>query len=287
MRLLVFGHTGQVASALAERGAARGHTVETLGRDRADLTDPASCADRVRAAEADVILNAAAYTNVDGAESDEETALTVNAHAPGAMATAAAARGLPFLHISTDYVFDGAEGRPWREDDPTGPISAYGRTKLAGETAVMEAGGPAAILRTAWVFSATGANFVKTMLRVGRETPSLKVVDDQRGGPTSADDIADALLAIAEASRNGRFVPGIFHFAGAPAVTWADFAEAIFADAGLRQTPTVTRITTAEFPRPAPRPQNSVLDCSKIAETYGIAQPDWRAALARTLESLA
>ena len=285
MRILVFGTTGQLARELLRR-APEGVTVQAVGRDVADLTDPAACAAVVAATDADLILNAAAYTAVDQAETDRATADLVNGEAPGAMARAAAARGLPFLHVSTDYVFDGAGTRPWREDDPVAPLGAYGASKLLGELQVAEAGGQAVILRTAWVFSAHGKNFVKTMLRVGAEREVLSVVDDQRGGPTAAADIADALFTIATAFGKGRGVPGIYHFAGAPTVSWADFAEAIFAASSLPRKPVVNRIPSSDYPTPAKRPGNSALDCSLLAKTYGITQPDWRKSLADVIGEL-
>ena len=285
MRILVFGTTGQLARELLRR-APEGVTVQAVGRDVADLTDPAACAAVVAATDADLILNAAAYTAVDQAETDRATADLVNGEAPGAMARAAAARGLPFLHVSTDYVFDGAGTRPWREDDPVAPLGAYGASKLLGELQVAEAGGQAVILRTAWVFSAHGKNFVKTMLRVGAEREALSVVDDQRGGPTAAADIADALFTIATAFGKGRGVPGIYHFAGAPIVSWADFAEAIFAASSLPRKPVVNRIPSSDYPTPAKRPGNSALDCSLLAKTYGITQPDWRKSLADVIGEL-
>ena len=285
MRILVFGTTGQLARELLRR-APEGVTVQAVGRDVADLTDPAACAAVVAATDADLILNAAAYTAVDQAETDRATADLVNGEAPGAMARAAAARGLPFLHVSTDYVFDGAGTRPWREDDPVAPLGAYGASKLLGELQVAEAGGQAVILRTAWVFSAHGKNFVKTMLRVGAEREALSVVDDQRGGPTAAADIADALFTIATAFGKGHGVPGIYHFAGAPTVSWADFAEAIFAASSLPRKPVVNRIPSSDYPTPAKRPGNSALDCSLLAKTYGITQPDWRKSLADVIGEL-
>lgn len=285
MRFLVFGTTGQLARELSRR-APEGVTVQAIGRDVADLTDPAACAAVVAAAKADIILNAAAYTAVDQAETDRATADLVNGEAPGAMARAAAARGLPFLHVSTDYVFDGAGTRPWREDDPVAPLGAYGASKLLGERRVAEAGGQAVILRTAWVFSAHGKNFVKTMLRVGAEREALSVVDDQRGGPTAAADIADALFTIAAAFGKGHGLPGIYHFAGAPTVSWADFAEAIFAASSLPRKPVVNRIPSSDYPTPAKRPGNSALDCSLLARTYGITQPDWRKSLADIIGEL-
>ncbi|OYX42151.1 MAG: dTDP-4-dehydrorhamnose reductase [Rhodobacterales bacterium 32-67-9] len=284
-RALVFGTSGQLGIELARRAPA-GVSVTALGRDRADLSSPADCAAAIAASDADVIINAAAYTAVDQAESDSDGARVVNAVAPGAMALAAAARGLPFLHVSTDYVFDGSGSRAWREDDPVAPLGVYGATKLAGERAIAAAGGPHAILRTSWVFSAHGKNFVKTMLRLGAERDTLSVVDDQRGGPTAAADIADALWTIAAAFREGRGQSGLFHFAGAPAISWAGFAEAIFARATLARTPKVTRIATADFPTPARRPANSALDCGRILNAYGIGQPDWRESLSSVIDEL-
>lgn len=286
MRLLVFGTTGQLAIELARAAPLVSARLTALGRDRADLTDPAACAALVAGADADIVINAAAYTAVDQAETDEGTARLVNADAPGAMARAAARRGLPFLHVSTDYVFDGTGTRPWREDDPTAPLGVYGATKLGGERQIAAAGGPHVILRTAWVFSAHGKNFVKTMLRLGASRDALSVVDDQRGGPTAAHEIARALLAIACAFHEGRGTSGIFHFSGAPACTWADFAEATFAASSLPRKPAVTRIPTSAYPTPAKRPANSTLDCTRIRDTYGIGQPDWRTGLRTVVSEL-
>jgi dTDP-4-dehydrorhamnose reductase len=285
MRLLVFGTTGQVARELARAAPARGHALTALGRAEADLTDPAACAAAIAAADAEAVINAAAFTAVDSAEVEPDLAHAINAAAPSAMACATAARGLPFLHVSTDYVFDGTPGRAWREDDATGPLGVYGASKLAGEEAVHAAGGAAVILRTSWVFSAHGANFVKTMLRAGAARPELRVVEDQIGGPTPARAIAAALLTIGEAFALGRGVPGTFHFAGAPPVSWADFADAIFAARG-GPAPRILRIPTEDYPLPARRPANSVLDCSRIAGGYGIKAPDWRAGLADVLADL-
>lgn len=285
-RALVFGTTGQVAIELGRNAPLVGLTLDCVGRDRADLTDPAACAALVAATDADVIINAAAYTAVDQAEGDRATAQLVNADAPGAMARAAAARGLPFLHVSTDYVFDGSATRPWREDDPVAPLGVYGATKLDGERQVAAAGGPHVILRTAWVYSAHGRNFVRTMLRLGAERETLSVVDDQRGGPTAAHEIARTLIAIALAFIEGRGTSGIFHFAGQPACSWADFAEAVFAASSLPGKPVVTRIPTSAYPTPARRPANSALDCTKIRDVYGIGQPDWRTGLRKVVQEL-
>ena len=280
MRILVFGQTGQVATELARRLPA-GVTARFLGRDRADLSDPAACAAQV--GDCDAVINAAAWTAVDRAETEEAAATVVNGEAPAAIARACAAKGLPFLHISTDYVFDGAGDRPFRPDDPTDPLGAYGRSKLAGEIGVRDSGARALILRTSWVVSAHGANFVKTMLRLGRERDSLNVVADQVGGPTPAAAIADALFVAARAMVGGA-AGGTHHFSGAPDTSWADFARAIMARAGLSCT--INDIPTSAYPTPARRPANSRLDCSALAAAFGIARPDWRAGLDDILQEL-
>ncbi len=282
MKVLVFGQSGQVAQALA-RCVPEAASATFLGRDRADLTDPAACAAAVAASGADVVINAAAWTAVDKAETEEAAATVVNAAAPGAMARECAARGLPFLHISTDYVFDGAGHLPFTTDHPTGPLGAYGRSKLAGEQAVQAAGGAHIILRTSWVVSATGTNFVKTMLRLGQARDSLTVVADQIGGPTPALDIAKALYVMASALRDGA-AGGIQHFSGAPECSWADFARRIMDRAGL--VCTVKDIPSSAYPTPARRPLNSRLDCAGLA-AFGLARPDWRAGLDDILQELA
>ncbi|WP_392336690.1 dTDP-4-dehydrorhamnose reductase [Loktanella salsilacus] len=281
MKILVFGETGQVARALAVAGPAHGITVHTLNRTQSDLSDPAACAAAIMATDADAVINAAAWTAVDAAEVQEDAAQIINADSPGAMAQACATRGLPFVHISTDYVFDGTPGAPWTPAAPTGPLGAYGRTKLAGERAVLDAGGTAVVLRTAWVFDGQGKNFVTTMLRLSETRDALNVVADQTGGPTPADAIADACLTIAQKLLDGIGQGGIHHFSGTPDVSWADFARAIFATAG--RVVTVTDITTADYPTTAARPANSRLDCSSLTASFGIARPDWQAALDRII----
>ncbi|RYH10984.1 dTDP-4-dehydrorhamnose reductase [Tropicimonas sp. IMCC6043] len=282
MKALVIGRTGQVATEILRRAAAHGIAAEALARPEIDLADPTSCAEAVRTAAADVVINAAAYTAVDRAESEPELAQAINAEAPGAMARAAAERGIPFLHVSTDYVFDGSGHEPWATGDATGPLGVYGATKLDGERQVAAAGGPHVILRTSWVFSAHGGNFVKTMLRLAESRDRLTIVADQIGGPTPAADIAEALLTLAKA---GPSAPGgLFHFSGQPDASWAGFAREIFAQAG--RSVAVEDIPTTAYPTPAARPLNSRLDCSRIAETHGIARPDWRAGLAAVLAEL-
>jgi dTDP-4-dehydrorhamnose reductase len=278
MKLLAFGQTGQVAQELAMLG------VQTLGRAEADLTDPLKCAALIAASDADAVINAAAYTAVDKAEEEEALALKVNAEAPTAMAQACAARGVPFVHISTDYVFEGTGTTPWQPDHATGPLGAYGRTKLAGEEGVRNAAGIHAILRTSWVFSAHGANFVKTMLRLGADRDRLTIVADQIGGPTPARDIAQACVTIAKTLAADPATSGTYHFSGAPDVSWADFARAIFDRAGLACT--VEDIPTSAYPTPAVRPPNSRMDCTATEATFGIPRPNWHAGLDAVLRDL-
>lgn len=280
MRLLVFGQSGQVAQELARR-LPQGVSAQFLGRDQVDLSDPLACADAIGACDA--VINAAAYTAVDKAETDEATAHLVNATAPAAMAARCAALDIPFLHLSTDYVFDGKGILPFAPDHPTGPRNAYGRTKLAGEDGVRAAMGRHLILRTSWVVSAHGANFVKTMLRLGNSRDSLTVVADQIGGPTPAADIADALFAAAGAMVDGA-KGGTHHFAGAPDVSWADFARAIMAQAGLACQ--IIDIPASAYPTPAARPLNSRLDCSGFEAAFGVKRPDWRQGLSVILKEI-
>ena len=282
MAVLVFGKTGQVATELARVG---GDDVVCLGRAEADLADPDACAAIIRDTDATGVINAAAYTAVDNAEDEEALATVINGDAPAAMARAAAERGLPFVHISTDYVFDGSGVKPWLPEDETAPLGAYGRSKLAGERGVVAAGGTFAILRTSWVFSSHGSNFVKTMLRLASsgQTP-LRVVDDQIGGPTPADAIADACLDICDHARRSDIVPwGTYHFAGAPTVSWHGFARAILSHYPDLE---IEPCATEAFPRPAARPANSVLDCGRLRAAFGIEQPDWTTHLARLLRDL-
>lgn len=279
MTILVFGKTGQVARELQALAP-----VMALGREDADLSTPGACAAAIERHAPTAVINAAAYTAVDRAEDEEELATQVNGVAPAEMAQACAERDIPFVHLSTDYVFDGSGHSAWRPDDYTAPVSAYGRSKLAGEHGVASAGGRYAILRTSWVFSANGKNFVKTMLRLGGERDELRVVADQIGGPTSAAAIAHACLTIAAQLAENSNKTGIYHFAGAPETSWAEFARAIFASAGLE--PRVEDIGTADYPTPARRPANSRLDCSTTEATFGVVRPDWQVDLTEVLREL-
>lgn len=279
MKILVFGKTGQVATELSRQA-----DVIALGRDDADLADSAACVAIIAATNADAVINAAAYTAVDLAESDATTAQVINGDTPTAMAAACARRDLPFVHISTDYVFDGSGDAPWQVDDPTGPLGVYGRTKLAGEDGVRAAGGRFAIVRTSWVFSAHGENFVKTMLRLGANRDALTIVADQIGGPTPAADIAAACLKIAIALDRDAALSGTYHFSGTPDVSWAGFARDIFDQSGLAVN--VRDIPSSDYPTAAARPANSRLECNGITRTFGIKRPNWRSGLASVLSEL-
>ena len=284
MRIAVTGKTGQVVTSLIERGAAAGHEVIALGRPELDLADPASVLRVIADAAPDVIVSAAAYTAVDKAESESELAHAVNGAGAGTVALAAKALGVPLIHISTDYVFDGKGDRPYRESDPTGPTGVYGASKLAGEEAVLAAYPEgSAVLRVAWVYSPFGGNFVKTMLRLAGDRDEISVVADQVGNPTSALDIADGVVKVATnlVADAEPALRGIFHMTAGGEASWADFAEGIFAASAARGGPSagVKRITTAQYPTPATRPANSRLDCGKIAAAHGVALPDWHGSL--------
>ncbi|OWX98824.1 dTDP-4-dehydrorhamnose reductase [Thioclava sp. IC9] len=277
--ILVFGQTGQVAQELRRLVP----DAAFLGRNRVDLNDPGATAKAIREAKPEAVINAAAYTAVDKAEEEEALAQTVNGDAPAAMAEACRDLGIPVVHISTDYVFDGSGDAPFKPTDPTRPLGAYGRTKLTGEEAIRAAGGPFAILRTSWVFSAHGGNFVKTMLRLSESRDHLTIVADQIGGPTPAKAIAEACLTMAQELQRAPEKSGVYHFAGSPDVSWAGFAREIFAQAG--RSVTVVDIPTAEYPTPAKRPLNSRLDCSDLA-VFGLNRPDWISGLNEVLTEL-
>lgn len=277
--ILVFGRTGQVARELASY-----QDVLCLERSKADLSDPKVCAQAIHAHKPQAVINAAAYTAVDQAEGEEALATIINGDAPGAMALACAALDVPLVHISTDYVFNGGGGVPWQPEDATGPLGAYGHSKLKGEQSIAGAGGCHAILRTSWVVSAHGANFVKTMLRLGRERNRLNIVADQIGGPTPARSIAAACVGMAGQLVAEPSKKGIYHFSGAPDVSWADFAREIFARAGIACD--VADIPSSDYPTPASRPLNSRLNCATLETVFGISRPDWRQGLRDILKDL-
>jgi dTDP-4-dehydrorhamnose reductase len=280
-----------VARALAERAPAHGAKAVLLGRPKLDLADPSGIEDILLDTGGDLIVNAAAYTAVDRAESEPELAEAINGIGAGAVAGAAAAMNVPVIQISTDYVFDGAAGRPYREDDATRPLGAYGSSKLLGEQAVADANPNHAILRTAWIYSPFGKNFVKTMLRLAADRDEIGVVADQVGSPTSALDIADGVLAV---GRNlverpqDSALRGVFHMAGGGFASWADFAREIFAVSARLGGPgaRVRPIGTADYPTPARRPANSRLDCGKLAGIHGVVLPPWQASLEACIRRL-
>lgn len=282
LRLAVTGLSGQVVSAIIER-APKDVEIIALGRPQLELSRREAVLTSLRHAGCDIIINAAAYTQVDKAESEPDLVMRVNGEGAGNVAQAAAELGVPLLHLSTDYVFDGMLDRPYREDDATHPTSVYGRSKLAGEEHIRATHPQHVILRTAWVYSPFGANFVKTMLRLGADQDEVSVVADQIGNPTNALDIADALLKIAlKLSHNA--IPadyGTFHMCGQGTASWADMAEAIFETAlGFGRKPVrVRRITTQEYPTAAKRPANSRLATQKLESVYGITLPHWRSSL--------
>lgn len=279
MTTLVFGKSGQVATELAKLSG-----ITCFGRQHADLSDPKACADLIHQHAPTAVINAAAYTAVDKAEEDEDLAHTINALAPAAMARACADLNIPFVHISTDYVFAGDGVTPWQETDPVAPQNAYGRTKLAGEDAVRAAGGVHVILRTSWVVSAYGTNFIKTMLRLGATRDALTVVGDQIGGPTPAHDIAAACHKIAQMLLLEPEKTGTYHFSGCPDVSWAGFARETFAQSAINCQ--VTDIPTSDYPTPASRPLNSRMNCTAIQQNFGIDRPDWHTGLSDILAAL-
>jgi dTDP-4-dehydrorhamnose reductase len=291
VRIVVTGTEGQVARSLQRAGALAGHEVLALGRPGLDLAgDPADIGRALAGTAPDIIISVAAYTAVDLAEDEPDLAEDVNARGAGGVATAANRLGVPLLHLSTDYVFDGTKDAPYSEDDETGPTSVYGRSKLHGEQAVLAAHDNVAVLRTAWVYSPFGRNFVKTMLNLAKDRPEVRVVADQFGNPTSALDIAAALLKVADGLiRSGdQRLRGIFHMAAPDEASWADFAEHIFTVSAQHGGPsaTVVPIRTIEFPTRARRPANSRLDCTRLSDTHGVTLPRWRGSTALVVKEL-
>ncbi len=291
--VLVTGADGQVGTELSAESGAHGLSVTALSRSLLDITDADAIAGAIAAHKPDIVINAAAYTAVDKTESEPELANAVNARGPGLLAAACHGAGIPLFHISTDYVFDGSATRAWREDDPVNPLGVYGRSKAEGEASVRRATQRHIILRTAWIFSAQGSNFVKTMLRLAGERDRLSVVDDQSGNPTSATDIARVLLQLAatciDQVRAGEAPPwGTYHFCNAGVTSWCGFARAIMEGSSRRGGPSVpvTPITTAEYPTPAKRPANSALDCDKLKTAFGIEPRPWEFALDDVLDQL-
>lgn len=289
LKILVVGRSGQVAQALANAVWPR-LSVEVQGRESIDLCQPSSVANVIAGGRWGAVVNAAAFTAVDRAEAEPDMAFAVNRDGPAALAAACAEAGIPLIHLSTDYVFDGTKTEPYSEDDPVNPLSIYGASKAEGEAAVRAQLDAHVIMRTSWVFSATGSNFVKTMLRLAAERTELSIVDDQRGCPSAAHDIASAIVrvtsALIEGKRDGF---GTLHFAGAGPTTWHGFACEIFRQAALRGHTAPRRlkaISTSAYPTPARRPANSTLDTARITQVYGIEPRPWAEGLSETLDTL-
>ena len=290
MRIVVTGAQGQVGWELTRRALALGHDVLAWDVAELDITDAAAVDRALAASSAEVVINAAAYTAVDRAEQEPDLAFAVNRDGPAHLAAACARLNLPLLHISTDYVYDGGKTDPYVEEDPTTPLGVYGASKLAGDEAVQQRLSRSLILRVSWVFGVHGHNFVKTILRLAREREELRIVADQYGCPTFAGDIADTLLELVGrvAEIDARNAWGIYHYCGTPATTWHGFARAIVELAGAREplrVQTVTPITTADYPLPAARPINSVLDCTRLQKNFNTDLRPWRQGLIALLDA--
>lgn len=289
MKILVTGAKGQVGSELISQGQKQGLEMIAVPHAKLDIADPISVAESLDDHRPQIVINAAAYTAVDLAEEEQELAQAINGSGPENLARSCTKHNIPLLHISTDYVFDGEKDTPYLETDIPNPQGIYGASKLDGDQAVVQHVQQHIILRVAWVFGAQGHNFVRTMLRLGKEHKELRIVADQFGGPTWAGDIASTLLRIATRHHQGEPITwGTYHYSGTPCLNWCEFAQTIFNEATslglLALSPTVTPITSAEYPTPAKRPQNSALNCEKIEHSLGIHQPDWRIGLRNTLQ---
>ena len=290
MKLLIIGDKGQLGHELMARGPGAGLDVAGADLPDIDITDPASVARRFDADRPDLVINAAAYTAVDRAESESEAAYAVNRDGPAVLARACRDRSIPLAHVSTDFVFDGETETPYTETDPVRPLGVYGASKAEGEAMVREILEAHFIVRTAWLYGVHGANFVKTMIRLGRERETLRVVADQRGCPTSAADLADALLTMANRVRQGGEIPwGTYHYCGSGITTWHGLAEAAIDRARDHVPMTVTEIVpipTSEYPTPVRRPAFSALNCAKIEAAFGITRRPWAESLAETVERM-
>jgi dTDP-4-dehydrorhamnose reductase len=290
-RVLVTGRGGQLATGLEAALPAQGFEAILVGQPEFEFDQPATIAAAFAAARPDAVVNCAAWTAVDAAEDQEAAAFMANAIGPARVAAHCAAAGIPLLQVSTDYVFDGRKGAPYLEDDAPNPLGAYGRTKLAGEWAALAGNPRTVVLRTAWVFSPVGNNFVRTMLRVGAEREELRVVADQQGSPTAAPDLADAIAAVLARIRDQGWQPahrGVFHAVAQGFTSWHGFAEAIFDAAAARgaRRPRVQAIATADYPTKATRPADGRLDTSRLQAVFGVALPPWQAGLDRVMRAL-
>ncbi len=291
MRILIAGCNGQVGTELVKQGKILNHEMLAFDQDQMDIAQFGSVQKVFNEHQPDIVINAAAYTAVDKAEQEVELAYAVNKTGVANLATACKSLDIPLLHISTDYIFDGRQERPYGEEDSANPTGVYGQSKWQGDQAVKKTLKKHIILRVSWVFAAQGNNFVKTMLRLGKERDELNIVADQHGNPTCAADIAETLLKLAQKAHDQKnktyFNWGTYHYGGAPETTWHGFAKEIVRQAHslglIKAIPKINAITTEEYPTPAARPENSVLDCSKITKVFGIVQPDWRAGLNNVL----
>jgi dTDP-4-dehydrorhamnose reductase len=290
-QILIVGASGQLAVALGEGSPSHGLTVRQFDRPTLDFDRPDSVAAAFAETAPWLVINAAAYTAVDAAEDDADAAFRANRDGPAQLARLCEDAGIPLIHVSTDYVFDGLKGAPYLEDDPTSPQGVYGASKLAGELAVLDLCSRAIVLRTSWVYSPVGRNFVRTMLSVARRTDQLRVVADQKGCPTSAPDLGEAILTIAARIAANRWqdrYSGLYHAAGSGWTTWHGLAVATFREAARHgaPVPTVDPIETAEWPTRAKRPPDSRLDCGRLERTFGLRLPLWRDGLARTVDAI-
>ncbi len=289
--ILVTGGEGQLARALDAAATARRLPVVRVGRPAFDFDRPESIQAAIRDHAPSLVVNAAAYTGVDAAETDTDAAFRANRDGPAQLAALAHAAGVPLIHVSTDYVYDGLKGEPYVETDPTAPTGVYGVSKLAGEEAVLASAQMAMIVRTSWVYAATGKNFVLTMLNAARRTDRLRVVADQKGCPTAAADLAEAILAVGDCLRDTGWrsaYHGVYHAAGSGWTTWHGLATAVFREAARHEagTPVVEPIATAEWPTPARRPPDSRLDCAKLNQSFGVGLPDWTGTLSHTIDTI-
>ena len=286
MNILISGRNGQLAQALQQRLAGLGR-LQVLGREQLDLAEPERIRRTMRELRPDLVINAAAYTAVDQAEHEPEAAFAINARAPGVLAEEAERLGVPLLHFSTDYVFDGSKTTPYTEDDATNPLSVYGQSKLEGEQAISAVGGMHLILRTSWVYSLYGRNFLLTMQRLMQEKPELRVVADQIGAPTWAGSLASSTLALIERWQAGQAGAwGTYHMTAQGQTSWFGFAQAIGEHLKAQGKPCaqLLPIPSSDYPTPARRPLNSRLDCSRLRQQWQVSQPDWRQALIECLK---
>ncbi len=290
MKILVIGSNGQLGWELCRRGKNNGFDITPLDIPEFDITDPVAVNKAVKQPDISLVINASAYTAVDRAESEPELAFAINRDGPAYLASSCAEAGIPLIHISTDYVFDGTKEGPYLETDPVSPMGVYGKSKAEGEAKVREILKEHIIIRTAWLYGIHGNNFVKTMLRLGKEKETLRVVADQYGCPTCAADLAEAILTIAGQIKGRHNIPwGTYHYCGEGKTTWHGFAEKIFELAGQYDSLLIKKVepvTTAEYPTPSKRPLNSVMDCTALTKNFGVSPTQWQESLASMIKNM-